>query len=223
MGGERNQPTVSGPEPSGLSTLWARLKAALAALAARRPRPADPAPREKTTRRAAKARQDPAAAAEVKAWRKVHGRPAIWMAPVFLVFAALYAVPHLALALEPQAPRSLITALVAALPSWAEPLSAMLAGWLWAPWWLGLLALLFRLRAAWTAGKAVLDAVGWGMAALVVEGGAWLFFGRDALEAFSVAEQTGAWRLLAAEFIFLFLTAVLFGPNTYQRVRFEQS
>ncbi|MDO9247465.1 MAG: hypothetical protein Q7U11_13450, partial [Phenylobacterium sp.] len=102
-------------------------------------------------------------------------------------------------------------------------LSAMLAGWLWAPWWLGGLALLFRLRAAWTAGKAVLDAVGWGMAALVVEGGAWLYFGREALEAFSVAEQTGAWRLLAAEFIFLFLTAVLFGPNTYQRVRFEQS
>lgn len=222
MDGERNQPTVSGPEPSGLSTLWARLKATLAALAARRAGPTAPAPRQKATRRA-KARPDPAAAAEVKAWRKVHGRPAFWMAPFFLLFAALYAVPHLALALEPQAPRDLITALVAALPDWGQPLSAMLAGWLWAPWWLGVLALLFRLRAAWTAGKAMLDAVGWGMAALVVEGGAWLFFGREALEAFSVAEQTGAWRLLAAEFIFLFLTAVLFGPNTYQRVRFEQS
>lgn len=220
MDGERNQPTVSGPEPSGLSTLWARLNAALTAL---RRRPADAAPREKPARRAAKPRQDPAAAAEVKAWRKVHGRPAIWMAPFFLVFAALYAVPHVALLIEPQAPRSLITELVAALPAWAEPLSAMLAGWLWAPWWLGALALLFRLRAAWTASKAVLDAVGWGMAALVIEGGAWLYFGREALETFSVAEQTGAWRLLGAEFIFLFLTAVLFGPNTYQRVRFEQS
>ncbi|MDO8379999.1 hypothetical protein [Phenylobacterium sp.] len=220
MDGGRNQPTVSGPEPSGLSTLWARLRAALAAL---RSRPADPAPREKARRRTAEARQDPAEAAEVKAWRKVHGRPAIWMAPFFLLFAALYAFPHLALMIQPQAPRSLIAVLVAALPGWAEPLSAMLAGWLWAPWWLGVLALLFRLRAAWTAGKAMLDAVGWAMAALVVEGGAWLFFGREALEAFSVAEQTGAWRLLAAEFIFLFLTAVLFGPNTYQRVRFEQS
>ena len=221
MDGEQNQPTVSGPEPSGLSTLWTRLRAALAALAARRPRPADPAP--KAPRRAAKARQDLAAAARVKAWRKVHGRPAFWMAPFFLMFAALYAVPHLALILEPQAPRSLINDLVAALPGWAAPLSAMLAGWLWAPWWLGLIGLLFRLRAAWMAGKAILDAVGWGMAALVVEGGAWLYFGREALETFSVAEQTGAWRLLAAEFIFLFLTAVLFGPNTYQRVRFEQS
>ena len=221
MDGEQNQPTVSGPKPSGLLTLWARLRAALAALAARRPRPADPEPRQKRPRQAAKARQDPAAAAQVKAWRKVHGRPAIWMAPFFLVFAALYAVPHLALILEPQAPRSLINDLVAALPDWAAPLSAMLAGWLWAPWWLGLMGLLFRLRAAWTAGKAILDAVGWGMAALVVEGGAWLYFGREALEAFSVAEQTGAWRLLVAEFIFLFLTAVLFGPNTYQRVRFE--
>lgn len=220
MDGERNQPTVSGPEPSGLSILWARLRATLVAL---RRRPAEPAPREKAPRRAAKPRQDPAAAAEVKAWRKVHGRPAIWMAPFFLVFAALYAVPHLALILKPQAPRNLIASLVAALPPWAEPLSAMLAGWLWAPWWLGALALLFRLRAAWTAGRAVLDAVGWGMAALVVEGAAWLYFGREALEAFSVAEQTGAWRLLVAEFIFLFLTAVMFGPSTTQRVRFEQS
>ena len=48
----RNQPTVSGPEPSGLSMLWARLRAALAA---RKTRRADPAPREKVTRRAAKA------------------------------------------------------------------------------------------------------------------------------------------------------------------------
>ena len=223
MDGEQNQPTVSGPEPSGRSTLWARVRAALAALAARRPKPTATAPREKAARRPAKTPQDLAAAAEVKAWRKVHGRPAFWMAPFFLVFAALYAVPHLALILEPQAPRGLITALVAELPARAEPLSAMLAGWLWAPWWLGLIGLLLRLRAAWTAGKAVLDAVGWGMAALVVEGGAWLYFGREALEAFSVAEQTGAWRLLVAEFIFLFLTAVLFGPNTNQRVRFEQS
>lgn len=222
MDGERNQPTVSGPEPSGLSTLWARLRAARAALAARRAKPADQAPREKAPRRAAKARPDPAAAAEVKAWRKVHGRPAIWMAPFFLVFAALYAVPHVALVLQPQAPRELINALVAALPDRAEPLSAMLAGWLWAPWWLGGLALLLRLRAAWTAGKAVLDAVGWGMAALVVEGAAWLYFGREALEAYSAAEQTGAWRLLVAEFVFLFLTAVMFGPNTTRRVQFEQ-
>lgn len=173
MDGERNQPTVSGPEPSGLSALWARLRAAQAALTARRTRPVDPAPREKATRRTAKTRQaPPAEAAEVKAWRKVHGRPAIWMAPLFLLFAALYAVPHLALAIQPQAPRCLINDLVAALLDRAEPLSAMLAGWLWAPWWLGAIALLLRLRAAWTAGKAVLDAVGWGMAALVIEGGA---------------------------------------------------
>ena len=220
MDGGRNEPTISGPEPSGLSTLWARLKAALAALRQRR---ADPAPRQKAARRSVEAPQDPVSAAEVKAFRKVHGRPAIWMAPFFLLFAGLYAVPHLALLIRPQAPRSLITELVSGLPDWAQPLSAMLAGWLWAPLWLGVLALLFRLRAAWTASKAMLDAVGWGMAALVVEGGAWLLFGREALEAFSVAEQTGAWRLLAAEFLFLFLTATLFGPNTYQRVRFEHS
>nr|MBP9232848.1 hypothetical protein [Phenylobacterium sp.] len=89
-------------------------------------------------------------------------------------------------------------------------------------WWLGAIALFLRLRAAWTAGKAVLDAVGWGMAALVVEGAAWLYFGREALEAYSAAEQTGAWRLLVAEFVFLFLTAVMFGPNTTRRVQFEQ-
>jgi hypothetical protein len=219
-----NDPIISGPEPSTLATLWARMKAAWAALRTRAavPKTEDPGKRAKRAPTPSKAE----AAAEKKAlkdWRTVHGPPAIWMAPFFLLFAALFALPHLAQIIQPQAPRSLITALVAALPDVAQPLSPMLAGWLWAPWWLGLIAVLMRLRAAWVAGRAVLDAVGWGMAALVVEGAAWLYFGREALETgFNAAEQTGAWRLLVAEFVFLFLTAVLFGPNTRQRVRFEQ-
>jgi len=222
MTDRRDSPIIQGPEPSGWASWWKRLREALAAL--RRPK-ADAGPRPAHAKAgavppAAERKKDKAA---LKAWREVHGRPAIWMAPFFLVFAVLFALPHLAQVIQPQAPRSLITALVAALPDPAQSLSPMIAGWLWAPWWLGLIALLLRLRAAWTAGRAMLDAVGWAMAALVVEGAAWLYFGRKALETgFSPAERSGAWQLLVAEFVFLFLTAVLFAPTSRQRIQFEQ-
>lgn len=216
-----NDPIISGPEPSGWATLWARIRAVWTTLRTRvamvRPHSAKPA-RELSSSSDVDARKT-----AVKDWREVHGRPAVWMAPFFLVFAALFALPHLAQVVQPEAPRDFIGTLVAALPESAQPLSPIIAGWLWMPWWLGLIALLMRLRAAWVAARAILDAVGWGLAALVVEGAAWLYFGRKALEAgFSTAEQTGAWHLLVAEFVFLSLTAVLFGPTSRQRIRFEQ-
>ena len=149
----------------------------------------------------------------------MHGPPFVWLAPVFLAFAIAYALPQLADLLQPQAPRSMIKALVAFLPGFAAPLEPMIAGWLWAPLWVTLLALALRLRAVWVTHLAILDAVGWSMAALVVEGGAWLLWGRKVLEqgGFSPAERDGVWQLMVGEIVFLFLTAVLFGPSSRPR------
>jgi hypothetical protein len=216
MGDQHNDPIISGPEPSGLAVWWRNLVSAFRAMRGRLPASTPAMPRPK-----------PAPAPDVatlQAWRAVHGPPFVWLAPVFLAFAALYALPHLAEYLQPQAPRSLLKALVAFLPGVAAPLEPMLTGWLWAPLWLTLLALALRLRAVWVTHLAILDAVGWSMAALVVEGGAWLLFGRAALAkgGFSPAEQDGVWQLMVGEIIFLFLTAVLFAPNSRRRDLLEQ-
>jgi hypothetical protein len=111
---------------------------------------------------------------------------------------------------------------VGRLPEQLSPLSAMMAGWLWLPWFVALPALLMRLRAAWTTRSAIMDAVGWSMGALVIEGGAWLYFGRKALESAGAAERTGAWQLLVAEFIFLFLVATILGPHIPRPRYFNQ-
>jgi hypothetical protein len=212
MGDDHNDPIISGPEPSGPVIWWRNLVSAFKAM---RARAAETAPSRR------KARVQPIApdAKAVKAWRAVHGPPFIWLAPVFLAFAAVYALPQLADTLQPQAPRSMIKALVAFLPGFAAPLEAMMAGWLWAPLWLTLLALALRLRAVWVTHLAILDAVGWSMAALVVEGGAWLLWGRKVLAqgGFSAAERDGVWQLMVWEIVFLFLTAVLFGPTSRPR------
>lgn len=219
MGEQHNDPIISGPEPSGPAVWWRNL---VSALKARRARAAAPPSRTpKARRKAVEPSPDAAAAKDLKAWRAVHGPPFVWLAPVFLAFAVLYALPQLAETLQPQAPRSMIKAFVAVLPGVAAPVEPMLAGWLWAPLWVTLLALALRLRAAWVSHLAILDAVGWAMAALVVEGGAWLLIGRQALADWSPAERDGVWQLMVGEIIFLFLTAVLFAPAS-RRIRFEQ-
>jgi hypothetical protein len=217
MDDRHNDPIIIRPEPSGPGAWWRNLLSAIQALRARLPVKA-PAPKSRKT-----AGRVPDAA-ETKAWREVHGPPVIWLAPVFLAFAAAYALPQLALFVEPDAPRGMIKAVIAALPDFAAPLEPMIAGWLWAPLWLALLALALRLRAAWVTHLAILDAVGWSMAAVVVEGGAWLLWGRNLLEqgGFSLAERDGVWQLMVGEIVFLFLTAVFFGPTSRQRIRFEQ-
>lgn len=154
-------------------------------------------------------------AAEDKAWVRVHGKPMLWTAPLFLAFAAVYAAPHLAALLSPDDPRAVINAWVGRLPDRAAPLSGVMAGWLWLPWWVGVPALLLRLNAARLTARAIMDAVGWSMAALVLEAAAWLYVGRKLLGAagVSAAERDGAWQLLVAEFVFLFVAATVLGPD----------
>lgn len=219
MGEHHNDPIISGPEPSGPAVWWRNLVSAFKAMRAR-----TPTAKKTPARRQARAEAPAPDAAALKAWRAVHGPPFVWLAPVFLAFAAAYALPQLAQVLQPQAPRSMIKALAALLPGFAAPVEAMLAGWLWAPVWVTLLALALRLRAVWVTHLAILDAVGWAMAALVVEGGAWLLWGRALLArgGFSPAEQDGVWQLMVGEIVFLFLTAVFFAPASRQRIRFEQ-
>lgn len=218
----QNNPIIDGPPPGN----WQWVVDAWRATAAlfRRAGTASPAP--KTGRARAKAPPEEAAvAAEIKAWTAVHGKPMLWMAPFFLAFAFVFAFPHAAKVLSPEAPRVVIDSLVGRLPEVLSPLSPMMAGWLWLPWFVALPALLMRLRAAWTTRTAIMDAVGWSMAALAIEGGAWLYFGRKALEqaGTSAAERDGAWQLLVAEFIFLLLVATVLGPHTPRPRYFNQN
>ena len=215
----QNNPIIDGPPPGN----WQRLIDAWRAISARLRRADTERPAAKARKVRAKAPpEELAAAAEVKAFEQVHGKPMLWMAPFFLLFAFVFAFPHAAKVLSPEAPRAVIDAFVGRLPEQLSPLSAMMAGWLWLPWFVALPALLMRLRAAWTTRNAIMDAVGWSMAALVIEGGAWLYFGRKALESASAAERTGAWQLLVAEFIFLFLVATILGPHTPRPRYFNQ-
>jgi hypothetical protein len=208
---------VSGPEPSRLPKA-ADVLAAVKGLFAPRPATIGDATPERSRRKARAA--DPRGAAKPEA-QPVGGHPAVWMAPFFLIFAALFALPHAANLLEPDAPRVWLASIVARLPDQAAPLTDILAGWLWLPWWVGAVALLLRLQAVRMTARGILDAVGWAMAALVVEGAAWLLFGRSLLAEAPEAVRDGAWRLLVAEFVFLFLTATLFGPNTYRRINWQ--
>ncbi len=208
---------VSGPEPSRLPRA-ADVLAAVRGLFAPRPGTGEAPVPEKGRRKARSAA--PSRPAPPKE-QPVGGYPAVWMAPVFLVFAALYALPHAANLLEPEAPRAWLASVVARLPEQAAPLTDILAGWLWLPWWVGAATLLLRLQAVRMTSRGILDAVGWAMAALVVEGAAWLLFGRALLAEAPEAVRDGAWRLLVAEFVFLFLTATLFGPNTQRRVNWQ--
>ena len=217
-GPESQGAVIDGPPPSN----WAQLREAWRATRARLQRRTPVPPKPSRRRRAAAPEADEAPAAAIKAFEQVHGKPMLWMAPFFLVFAFVFAFPHAAKVLSPEAPRAVIDSLVARLPELLSPLAPMMAGWLWLPWFVALPALLMRLRAAWTTRSAIMDAVGWSMAALVIEGGAWLYFGRKALESASAAERTGAWQLLAAEFIFLFLVATILGPHTPRPRYFNQ-
>ncbi len=226
MNDKHNDPIISGPEPYGPAVWWANLASALKAMRARAARSAEARPDAPKPARRKGASQPAAAdtAAATKAWRQVHGPPFVWLAPVFLFFAAVYALPQLAEALQPQAPRSMIKAWMALTPGFAAPVEPMMAGWLWAPLWVTLLALALRLRAVWVTKLAILDAVGWSMAALVVEGGAWLLYGREVLDKgdWNPAERNGVWQLMVGEIIFLFLTAVLFAPTSRRRDLLEQ-
>lgn len=60
-----------------------------------------------------------------------------------------------------------------------------------------------------------MDAVGSSMAALAFESAAWLYVGRKLLSGpgAALAEREGAWQLLVAEFVFLFLVATVLGPH----------
>lgn len=208
-GAEPRSSVIEGPPPGN----WDQVRQAWRSTRTRLQRQA-PTPEKPSRRRRAEPAEADAAPAAIKAFEQVHGRPMIWMAPFFLAFAFVFAFPHAARLLSPEAPRAVINDLVARLPEVLSPLSAMMAGWLWLPWFVALPALLMRLRGAWATRSAIMDAVGWSMAALVVEGGAWLYFGRKALESASAAERAGAWQLLGAEFIFLFLVATILGPHT---------
>ncbi|MDP1738485.1 MAG: hypothetical protein Q8L23_13720 [Caulobacter sp.] len=215
---EPKSSVIDGPPPSN----WDQVRQAWRSMRTRLQRQAPAAAKPSRKRRAEPAEAD-AAPAGIKAFERVHGKPMIWMAPFFLAFAFVFAFPHAARLLAPEAPRAAINDLVARLPEVLSPLSAMMAGWLWLPWFVALPALLMRLRAAWTTRSAIMDAVGWSMAALVIEGGAWLYFGRKALESAGAAERTGAWQLLVAEFIFLFLVATVLGPHTPKPRYFNQN
>lgn len=221
---ENQHPIIDGPPPSNWQPVidaWRALVAALRSLATVKPRrikapdgpptPATGDPRE--------------AALERKTWEKVHGRPMLWMSPFFLAFAAAFAAPHLAAWQSPADPRATLHAWVGLLPDRAAPLADILAGWLWLPWWVGLPALALRLNAARITGRAIMDAVGWSMSALALEGAAWLYVGRKALAGagVSAAERDGAWQLLVAELVFLFLVATVLGPDTPRPRYFNQN
>lgn len=211
---EGNGQIVSGPEPGRLPK-GADLLAAVRALLKPRPRAeSDVRPRRLKRPRPARPKEMP-----------VGGWPAIWMAPFFLAFAALFALPHVARIAAPADPRAFLATLVGVLPDRAAQLTDILSGWLWLPWYVALTALAMRLQAVRATARGILDAVGWSMGALAIEGAAWLFFGRVILGAADVpvAVREGAWQLLVAEFVFLLLTSILFGPNTSKRTPFEQS
>lgn len=208
---------VSGPE----SSRWpkaADVMAAVKGLFAPRPAGVEDAVPDHRKRRARAA--VPATPTRPKE-QPLGGYPAVWMAPFFLAFAVLFALPHFANLLAPEAPRAWLAVVVGQLPEQAAPLTDILAGWLWSPWWVGAATLLLRLQAVRMTARGILDAVGWAMAALVVEGAAWLLFGRSLLAEAPEAVRDGAWRLLVAEFVFLFLTATLFGPNTERRINWQ--
>ena len=147
------------------------------------------------------------------------------MAPFFVAFAILFALPHIVdlIAAEPRAALKGMFSFMPVLPEKIAPLSDMLAGWLWLPWYLAIPSFCLRQRAAWITRRAILDAVGSSMAALALQGAAWYLLGREALAAdtISVAERNGAWQLMALELVFLFLTAVMFGPSTRQRIHWQ--
>lgn len=208
---------VSGPEPSRLPKVADVLAAMKGLFAPRADAAGDAVPQRPRRKTRSSAPQKPAKSAE----QPLGGYPAVWMAPFFLVFAVLFALPHAANLLEPEAPRAWLASFVARLPDQAAPLTDILAGWLWLPWWVGLATLLLRLQAVRMTSRGILDAVGWAMAALVLEGAAWLLFGRSLLAEAPEAVRDGAWRLLVAEFVFLFLTATLFGPNTQRRINWQ--
>jgi len=222
MAEPHNNPIIDGPPPNNWTVLleaWRSVRAWFGRMAAPRARA-----------RPWKGRKAPAAGTggapdAVKAFETVHGKPMLWMAPFFLAFAFVFAFPHAARLLSPDAPRVLIDSLVGRLPEVLSPLAPMMAGWLWLPWFVALPALLLRLRAAWTTRSAIMDAVGWSMGALAIEGAAWLYFGRKALEpaGTSAAERDGAWQLLVAEFVFLFLVATVLGPHTPRPRYFNQN
>jgi hypothetical protein len=206
-----DHPVIDGPPPSNWRPLldagrsmvtWIRRHLAV--------KPGRPSAKS----RPAAAQPDDAEKAD-KAWIAVHGKPMLWTAPVFLAFAAVYAAPHLATLLSPDDPRALLKVWVDRLPDQAAPLNGVVAGWLWSPWWIGAPALLMRLNAARITARAIMDAVGWSMAALALEGAAWLYVGRKVLAqaAVPLAEREGAWQLLVAEFVFLFLAATVLGPH----------
>lgn len=220
MDPDENKPIIEGPPPSG----WDQVRQAWRSMRTRRQR-RSPEPTKAPRKPSAEPPEAGAAPADIKAHQAVHGKPMLWMAPFFLAFAFAFAWPHAAKLLSPTAPRDVIDGLVARLPEVLSPLSPMMAGWLWLPWFIALPALLMRLRAAWETRNAIMDAVGWSMAALVIEGGAWLYFGRKALAGagFTPLEREGAWQLLVAEFIFLFLTATVLGPHTPRPRYFNQN
>ena len=184
-----------------------------------------PHPSPRPDRAAAPPATSDADVREDRAWVRVHGKPMLWTAPLFLAFAAVYAAPHLATFLSPDDPRALLRAWVDRLPDRAGPLYGVLAGWLWLPWWVGLPALLLRLNAARLTARAIMDAVGWSMAALALEGAAWLYVGRKVLGGAGVplAEREGCWQLLVAEFVFLLLAATVLGPDQPRPRYFTQN
>jgi hypothetical protein len=215
-----SNPIVSGPPPRRGPSL-ADVRAALAGLFRSRG-----AARATATDPVGPSRRKPGADTQPAPTRAqvLSGAPAWVLAPAYLAFAVVFALPQAARLAEPESPRQFIAGVVAQLPGWAAPMEAVWNGWLWAPWWIVLPALLMRLNSVRITLRASLDAVGSSMAALVISGAAWLYHGRVVLgrEGVPVAERDGAWQLLVAEFVFLFLIATWFSPNMRRRTQFEQ-
>lgn len=213
----QDNPIVSGPPPRRGPSLD-DVRAAVAGLLKRRAAPENAEP----TRRART--QRPATPAKPTREQVQAGAPAWVLAPAYLAFAAAFALPQAAKLAEPESPRQFIAEVVAALPDWAAPMEGVWNGWLWAPWWVVLPAFLMRLNSVRITLSASLDAVGASMAALVICGAAWLYHGRAVLghEGVPLAERDGAWQLLLAEFVFLFLVSVWFSPAMIRRTPFQQ-
>lgn len=217
---DQDNQIVSGP-PGRRGPSLDDVRAAVAGLLKRRPAPeaaeAAPVRRARTQR--------PAPAAKPTREQVQAGAPALVLAPAYLAFAAAFALPQVARLASPADPRGFIAETVAKMPDWAAPMEAVWNGWLWAPWWIVLPATLFRLNGARITLGASLDAVGSGMAALVLSGAAWLYHGRVVLgrEGVPLAERDGAWQLLVAEFVFLFLVASWFSPAMLRPNRIDQA
>lgn len=166
-----------------------------------------------TRRRAAPAEIAVATAPQPAGDRLV--RRAGWASPVFFAAAFLFAAPFAA-RFTPPPVNALYAELSAGLPGWTQWVLDRLPGWGFMPWWLAVGAFIARLRAANLAGTSILSAVNWGLVAVTAEAIAWIWVVRPQL-AGTTSEVRAGWVLLGAEFAFLMVLLILYGPAVRRR------